>query len=459
MVIYVLNAAEAGQLPPDAPLDARVAASIEDAVHLAAIDDEIRLLHGPFICRPLLFDGKRIKLKGVGRRAEGPGRRVIVIFSTACNNAPCVTVSDGSVSFEECVLMDGHDGESVTMSSVQARIKLLDRAMGRHLWQRYHDADRHSFHAAVQGCGALFNELQRICQWEKSNTFVMETECAAAVQRLLQAGMLQCGESSSMRGDTLMTASAVAKSRDMPPLLQVIKGHLQLSRCEVLHRSPLQLSLHGSGGSCTLSGMQSVSAVVACGTFKLELSHVRVCDPSSGGSCINAHDQSEVTAEDCVLSSGVTCASASDNCTLTLLRCAVYDAQVSRKPPFTLLNPMFSPSDAQRCAVVARHNAAVDVIECVIGRAQVSPSAVLLLQAATHFFFILNPMRSVVWRRRAAAACASPAPRCMCVNAALSATFAPFDTLRMIAAALACGCGAAAAAQCRGACLAAVLLG
>ena len=347
MVIYVFNTTEAtpGQLPPDAPPDARVAACIEDAVQLAASDDEIRLVHGPFICRPLLFDGKRVALKGIGRRTEGPGRRVIVIFSAAGGSTPCVTVSDGSVTFEECVLMDGHDGESVTMSSVQARIKLLDRAMGRHPWQRDHDADGHSFtHAAVQGCGALFNELQRICQWEKSTAFVMETECAAAAQRLLQAGMLQCDESSSMRGETLMTASAAAKARDVPPLLHVIQGHLQLSQCEILQRSPLQASLRGSGGSCALSGMQSVSAVVASGTFKLKLSHVRLCDPGSGGSCITALDQSEVTAEDCVLSSGVTCACASDNSTLTLLRCAVYDAQVSRpfapSPPAPCSHPL-----------------------------------------------------------------------------------------------------------------------
>ena len=40
-------------------------------------------------------------------------------------------MSNGSVSFDECVLVDSDDGESMTMSSVQSRIKLLDQAMGR----------------------------------------------------------------------------------------------------------------------------------------------------------------------------------------------------------------------------------------------------------------------------------------------------------------------------------------
>jgi hypothetical protein len=57
-----------------------------------------------------------------------------------------------------------------------------------------------------------------------------------------------------------------------------------------------------------------------------------VCDPNSGGSSIKAANQSEITAEDCVVCSGVTCVAASDNSTVTLLRCAVYDAQVKRKP-------------------------------------------------------------------------------------------------------------------------------
>ncbi len=134
MVIYVFNTTEAAsdQLPPDAPPDAQIAASVEAAVQMAADDEEIRLVHGPFICRPLLFDGKRVVFKGLGRRAQGAGRRVILIFSAQGSSSACVTVSGGSVSFEECVLTDGHDGESMTMSSVQARIKMLDSAMGRH---------------------------------------------------------------------------------------------------------------------------------------------------------------------------------------------------------------------------------------------------------------------------------------------------------------------------------------
>jgi len=357
MVIYVFSATEvpSPQLPADAPPDSQVAASVEAAVQMAAAEDEVRLMHGPFVCKPLLFDGKCLVFKGIGRRSAGPGRRVIVIFTGAGSSA-CVTVSSGSVRFDDCVLVDSDDGESMTMSSVQARIKVLDQAMGRHPWQRDHDADRQHFeHAALQGCGALFNELQRICQWEKATSFVMENECMSAAHRLLQAAALQCGDSSSTRGDSLMTASAAAKARGMPPLLNVIQGHLQLSQCELLHRSPLQVSLQGSGGSCNLSDMQSISILVACGTFKLTLSHVRVCDPSSGGSSIKASNQSEITAEDCVLCSGVTCVTASDNSTVTLLRCAVYDAQ--------------------RCAIVVRHNAAVDVSECVIGRAQCAIAA------------------------------------------------------------------------------------
>jgi hypothetical protein len=119
----------------------------------------------------------------------------------------------------------------------------------------------------------------------------------------------------------------------MPPLLHVIEGHLHLSQCELLHRSPLQVSLHGSGGSCSLSGLQSVGIVVACGTFKLALSHVRVCNSSSGGSSISASNQSVIVAEDCVLCSGATCATASDNSTVTLLRCALYDVQVHAALP------------------------------------------------------------------------------------------------------------------------------
>jgi hypothetical protein len=114
---------------------------------MAADDEEIRLVHGPFICRPLLFDGKRIVLKGLGRRAQGPGRRVILIFSAQGSSSACVTVSGGSVSFEECVLTDGHDGESMTMSSVQARIKLLDRAMGRHPVGGHHAPSIHALHS------------------------------------------------------------------------------------------------------------------------------------------------------------------------------------------------------------------------------------------------------------------------------------------------------------------------
>jgi hypothetical protein len=333
MVIYVFNSVEAAaeELPPGAPADAKVAASIDAAVQMAADEDEVRLVHGPFICRPLLFDGKRLTFKGIGRRTQGPGRRVIIIISGS--SRACVTVSNGSVSFEECVLTDGHDGDTMTMSSVQARIKLLDRAMGRRPWQRDHDADSHDFLATMQGCGALLNELQRICQWEKSSGFVMENECAAAAQRALQAGMLRCGESSSARGDNLMAASAAAKASDTPPLLLVIEGHLQLSQCELLHRSPLQVSLHGSGGSCSFSQVHSVGIVIACGSFSLALSHVRVCDSSSSGSSISASDQSVVAAEDCVLCSGVSCLTASGNSTVTLLRCALYDVQV---PPTTV---------------------------------------------------------------------------------------------------------------------------
>jgi hypothetical protein len=332
MVVYVFSATEAAAdaLPPDAPPDSRVAASIEAAVQMAASTDEIRLIHGPFICPALLFDGKHLVFKGVGRRTAGPGRRVIIIFSSSGSSSACVTVSGGSVSFDECVLTDGHDAESMTMSSVQARIALLDRAMGRYPWQRDHDADRQNFaHTALQGCGTLFNELQRICQWEKSNAFVMENECAAAAQRLLQAGMLQCGDVSSVRGDTLMSASAAAKARDMPPLLHVITGQLELRQCELLHRSPVQVSLAGSGGSCHVTDMQSLGCVFASGDFQLKLSHVRVCDTGSGGSSINVLNQSAVTAEDCVLCSGIMCATASDNSTLTLLRCSIYDVQVT----------------------------------------------------------------------------------------------------------------------------------
>lgn len=331
MVIYVFNTSEHNVLPHDAPPEAKVAATIEAAVQMAADDDEVRLLHGPFVCKPLLFDGKHVAFKGIGRRTEGPGRRVIIIFSSS--SSACVTVSDGSVSFDECVLTDGHDGESMTMSSVQARIKLLDRAMGRHPWHRDHDADRNNFmHAALQGCGALFDELQRICNWEKSSSFVMENECVSAAQRLLQAGMLQCSDSCRVRGDIVMTRSAEVKAREIPPLLRVIQGHLQLSQCELLHRSPLQVSLHGSGGSCNLRNMQSLGTVVACGTFKLTLSHVRLCDDSSvpAGSIVSVSNQSEVVAEDCVICSGATCVTASDNSTLTLLRCAIYDAQVRK---------------------------------------------------------------------------------------------------------------------------------
>jgi hypothetical protein len=333
MVIYVFNSTEAApeELPPGAPADAKVAASMDAAVQMAADEDEVRLVHGPFTCKPLLFGGKRLAFKGIGRRTQGPGRRVIIIFSGS--SSACITVSNGSVSFDECVLTDGHDGDTMTMSSVQARIKQLDRAMGRHPWQGGHDADRHDFLAVMQGCGSLLNELQRICQWEKSSGFVMENECAAAAQRVLQAGMLRCSESSSARGDSLMTASAAAKAADMPPLLHVIEGHLHLSQCELLHRSPLQVSLHGSGGSCSLSGLQSVGIVVACGTFKLALSHVRVCNSSSGGSSISASNQSVIVAEDCVLCSGATCVTASDNSTVTLLRCALYDVQVHAALP------------------------------------------------------------------------------------------------------------------------------
>ena len=141
--------------------------------------------------------------------------------------------------------------------------------------------------------------------------------------------MLQCSDSSSVRGDGLVTASAAAKAHDMPPLLLVIQGHLQLSQCELLHRSPLQVSLQGSGGSCSLSGLQSLGAVVALGSFRLTLSRVRVCDPRSS---ISVSNHSVVSAEDCVLCSGVTCATASDNSTLTLVRCALYDTQVHPPP-------------------------------------------------------------------------------------------------------------------------------
>ena len=214
--------------------------------------------------------------------------------------------------------------------SIHVLIYLLMRVLQ---WGREHDADRQNFaHAALQGCGALFNELQRICQWEKSSAFVMENECAAAAQRLLQAGMLQCSDSSGVRGDSLVLASAAAKARDVPPLLHVLSGRLQLSQCELLHRSPLQVSLQGSGGSCSLSHMQSLGAISARGAFELKLTHVRVCDTGSGGSSINLFNQSVVNAEDCVLCSGVTCATASDNSTLTLLRCSIYDAQVSPAP-------------------------------------------------------------------------------------------------------------------------------
>jgi hypothetical protein len=210
-------------------------------------------------------------------------------------------------------------------------------------WGREHDADRQNFaHAALQGCGALFNELQRICQWEKSSAFVMENECVAAAQRLLQAGMLHCSDTSGVRGDSLMSASAAAKARDVPPLLHVLCGHLSLCQCELLHRSPLQVSLQGSGGSCSLSHIQSLGVISARGTFELKLSHVRVCDTGSGGSSINLFNQSVVNAEDCVLCSGVTCATASDNSTLTLVRCSIYDAQVT-----PALRPHPSPSPPQ----------------------------------------------------------------------------------------------------------------
>ena len=84
MVIYVFSATEvpSPQLPADAPPDSQVAASVEAAVHMAAADDEVRLMHGPFVCKPLLFDGKCLVFKGIGRRSAGPGRRVIVIFMT-----------------------------------------------------------------------------------------------------------------------------------------------------------------------------------------------------------------------------------------------------------------------------------------------------------------------------------------------------------------------------------------
>jgi hypothetical protein len=68
MVIYVFSTTEAPspQLPQDAPPDSQVAASIEAAVQMAAVDDEVRLVNGPFVCKPLLFDGKCLVFKGIG---------------------------------------------------------------------------------------------------------------------------------------------------------------------------------------------------------------------------------------------------------------------------------------------------------------------------------------------------------------------------------------------------------
>jgi hypothetical protein len=336
MVIYVFNTVEAAdQLPPDAPPHSTVATSIEAAVQAAASSDEIRLVHGPFVCKPLIFEGKSITLKGIGRRTEGPGRRVIVIFTTHDKGSSCITVSDGHVSLEECVLVDSSDGEHTTMSSVQARIKMLDRAMGRHPWQRDHDSDRQNFvYSALQSCGALFNELQRICQWEKSSSFVMENECSAASHRLLRAGMLQCGDMNSVRADHLLAAAAAsaADARNIPPLLHVISGHLQLCQCEFLHRSPHQISLQGDGGSCVVSASQSLFAAVASGTFKLTLSRVRMCTSSTGASAIKAANESHVIAEDCVICSGITLVAAGDNSTLALHGCSIYDAQVRSWP-------------------------------------------------------------------------------------------------------------------------------
>lgn len=70
MVIYVFNTSENNVLPHDAPPEAKVAATIEAAVEMAADDDEVRLVHVPFVCKPLLFDGKHVAFKGIGRRTE-----------------------------------------------------------------------------------------------------------------------------------------------------------------------------------------------------------------------------------------------------------------------------------------------------------------------------------------------------------------------------------------------------